>query len=69
MLCRVCRSPMIDNGKGFLVCTTPLCDYICTIPRLVKSQAELIEENERLRKIIEQMTKEVSHNAPGSTLS
>ena len=67
MLCRVCRNPMIDNCKGFLVCSTPGCDYICTIPKPVKSKDELLKEIERLKKIIEQMNKEISHNTSRTT--
>jgi len=53
---------MHNDGEGYMVCFH--CNYMEPIVKHPKSHAELIEENERLKKIIEQMNKEISHNAP-----
>ena len=67
MPCPKCGWMMHDNGKNYFVCENPRCGHMKAIILTVKSQAELIEENKRLKKIIEQMNQEISHNAPETT--
>ena len=59
--CR-CGAPLVQEGNK-MVCSRH-CGYEREIIKPVLTQAELLQENERLKETIAQLVKEISHNAP-----
>lgn len=60
--CPKCSGTLRVRGKYWICSNSPWCGYQREAIRPVLSQAELLEDNKRLREIIVELVKEISHD-------
>ena len=72
MQCPKCKWMMHEEddvsifGGKYWICNNPECGYMRAIVKLLPTYEELLEENKKLKKTIEQMNQEIAGNAPQS---